>query len=135
MFGIGGSEIIVILVIALLFLGPEKLPDAAKSISKVVRDLKRSTRDIQETIEADEQIGGAIRDIKSAMRGDEPRPRPKPPRVPAALAAAAATPVPPPEPEVGPADAAAPDAAAPEGVVIKPAPGTIAKTGPAKSDG
>ena len=30
----GGSEILVILVIALLFLGPDKLPDAAKQISK-----------------------------------------------------------------------------------------------------
>lgn len=71
MFGMGGSEIIVILVVALIFLGPDKLPDAAKSISKGIRDLKRSTREIQETIEGDEMIGGAIRDLKSALRGEE----------------------------------------------------------------
>lgn len=82
MFGIGGSEILVILVIALLFLGPDKLPDAAKQISKGIRDLKRQSRILQETIENDEHIGGAIRDIKSALRGDEiaPRPQPKKPR-------------------------------------------------------
>jgi Sec-independent protein translocase protein TatA len=30
MFGMGGTEILVILIVALLFLGPDKLPDAAK---------------------------------------------------------------------------------------------------------
>ena len=67
----GGSEILVILIVALLFLGPDKLPDAAKTISKTVRDLKKQTRVLQETIENDEHIGGAIRDLKSALRGDE----------------------------------------------------------------
>jgi len=73
MFGIGGSEILVILVIALLFLGPDKLPDAAKTISKGIRDLKKQSRALQQQIESDEKIGGAIRDLKSALRGeDEP---------------------------------------------------------------
>ena len=67
----GGSEILVILIVALLFLGPDKLPDAAKQISKGIRDLKKQTRVLQETIENDEHIGGAIRDLKSALRGDE----------------------------------------------------------------
>src|SRR5678815_2416179 len=80
MFGIGGSEILVILVIALLFLGPDKLPDAARTISKGIRDIKKQSRVLQRTIEDDEHIGGAIRDLRSALRGeDEPyRPPPKP---------------------------------------------------------
>lgn len=76
MFGIGGSEILVILVIALLFLGPDKLPDAAKTISKGIRDLKKQSRALQNQIESDEQIGGAIRDLKSALRGEDPPARP-----------------------------------------------------------
>jgi sec-independent protein translocase protein TatB len=80
MFGMGGTEILVILIVALLFLGPDKLPDAAKSISKGIRDLRKQTREFQETIENDERIGGAIRDIKSALNGEDPRPRIRPPR-------------------------------------------------------
>jgi sec-independent protein translocase protein TatB len=75
-FGIGGSEILVILVIALLFLGPDKLPEAAKQISKGIRDLKKQGRILTQTIENDETIGGALRDIKSALRGDEIADRP-----------------------------------------------------------
>jgi sec-independent protein translocase protein TatB len=81
-FGIGGSEILVILVIALLFLGPDKLPEAAKTISKTVRDLKKQGRILQQTIENDEHIGGAIRDLKSALRGDEIVTRPPPKKLP-----------------------------------------------------
>jgi sec-independent protein translocase protein TatB len=73
MFGMGGSEILLILIIALLCLGPDKLPDAATKISKGIRDLKRHGRVLQRTIEDDEHIGGAIKDLKSALRGDEIR--------------------------------------------------------------
>jgi Tat protein translocase TatB subunit len=76
MFGIGGSEILVILVIALLFLGPDKLPEAAKTISKGIRDLKKQSRALQQQIEGDEKIGGAIRDLKSALRGEDAPVRP-----------------------------------------------------------
>ena len=70
MFGMGGTEILVILIVALLFLGPEKLPDAATKISKGIREMRKQTRDVTQTIENDTQIGGAIRDLKSALRGD-----------------------------------------------------------------
>jgi sec-independent protein translocase protein TatB len=76
MFGIGGSEIVIIAIIALIFLGPDKLPEATKKISRGIRELKRGSRTLQQTIENDEHIGGAIRDLRSALRGEEPAARP-----------------------------------------------------------
>jgi sec-independent protein translocase protein TatB len=71
MFGMGLGEIIVIVIVALLFIGPEKLPEAAKSISKGIRDLRKQTRELRDTIEEDTEFGGAIRDLQSALRGDD----------------------------------------------------------------
>lgn len=150
-FGIGGSEIIVILVIALLFLGPDKLPDAAKTISKGIRDLKKQSRALQQQIESDEKIGGAIRDLKSALRGEDfptrPPVRVEPPKEQAALAAPAdgADPADPAASTEASAEAPAHVLTLPEtageadpdvkdettldeiGSLIKPAPGTVAK--------
>lgn len=85
MFGMGGTEILVILIVALLFLGPDKLPEAAKQISKGIRDIKKQSRVLQRTIEDDEHIGGAIRDLKSALRGEDEPVRPKPLKPPKQL--------------------------------------------------
>ncbi len=43
MFGIGGSEFVIIALLALFIFGPERLPGAAKSAAKVLRDVRRWT--------------------------------------------------------------------------------------------
>ena len=73
MFGMGGTEILVILVVAMIFLGPDKLPEAAAKLSKGIRDIRKQQRELTQTIENDTEIGGAIRELKSALRGDEIR--------------------------------------------------------------
>ncbi len=47
MFGIGMTEMVVILGVALLVFGPQKLPEIAKQISKVVRDLRAASDDLR----------------------------------------------------------------------------------------
>jgi len=127
MFGMGGTEILVILIVALLFLGPDKLPEAAKKISQGIRDIKKQSRVLQQTIEDDEHIGGAIRDLKSALRGDEEPIRPKPIKPPIkAIEAVVALP----EPGT-PEHAATIDPLAPPVIADAPAPGEHSILGPA----
>lgn len=113
MFGMGGTEILVILIVALLFLGPDKLPEAAKTISKGIRDIKKQSRVLQRTIEDDEHIGGAIRDLRSALRGeDEPyRPPAKTPKELDSTTSATTSEVVPGEPAAPTPDALSTDAA------------------------
>jgi len=47
MFGLGWTEILVILAIALLVLGPTKLPEIAKGLGKGLRDFRRAVNSIE----------------------------------------------------------------------------------------
>ncbi len=49
MFNIGPGELIVILILALVLLGPDKLPGVARSVGKGMRELRRATEDIRTT--------------------------------------------------------------------------------------
>ena len=107
MFGMGMGELIVVLVVALLFLGPSKLPEAAKAIGKGIRELRKHTQDLQTTIEQDEELGETVRELKSALRGEDLPARAAP--VTSAPAAVAAAPTPAPDPAADPASAPASD--------------------------
>lgn len=50
MFNLGFSELLIIGVIALLFIGPKELPEIAKVIGRMLNELKRATGDLQSTI-------------------------------------------------------------------------------------
>lgn len=51
MFGsIGIPELLIIFVVALVVIGPKRLPDIAKTLGKALRDFKRATSDFQDSI-------------------------------------------------------------------------------------
>lgn len=50
MFGLGISEIIMILGVALLVLGPEKLPELARTIGKTMAELRRTMDEVRREV-------------------------------------------------------------------------------------
>ena len=51
MFDIGLPELLVIVVIALIVFGPNKLPELAKSLGKAMREFKKATEEMKESFQ------------------------------------------------------------------------------------
>jgi Tat protein translocase TatB subunit len=71
MFGLGMGELLVILAIALIFLGPKRLPDVATSLGKAIRSFRKATKDLTNQLEIDDEVKQPLRELQSALR-DEP---------------------------------------------------------------
>jgi sec-independent protein translocase protein TatB len=143
MFGMGMGELLLILVVALLVVGPDKLPQAAKAIGKGIRDFRRHSQELQSTLEQDEKLGEAVRELRSALRDDPLRPlrtpfsSTPPPRPPTPALDPAATPAVDPAATASTTAAAASTASAaaastapasePQPPTIVPAAGAVAK--------
>ena len=70
MFGIGPEELVLVLLLALLVLGPERLPKVARDVGRVVGDLRRTSDELRdEFLNADKYL--------------ESTPKPAPPATPA----------------------------------------------------
>lgn len=51
MFGVGGPELLIICVVALIVIGPKKLPEMLRSLGKGVAEFKRVGNDVKTTLD------------------------------------------------------------------------------------
>ncbi len=56
MFGVGTSELLVIFLVALLVIGPSKLPDIAKALGKALAEFRRVSSDVQRQLDLEVQL-------------------------------------------------------------------------------
>jgi len=70
MFGtLGGPELFLIFVVALIVFGPRKLPDIGKSLGKMMSEFRRASNDFKSTIETEVES----EKIRESMRIEPPR--------------------------------------------------------------
>lgn len=65
MFGLGMPEILLILAVALIVIGPKKLPDLAKSLGRAIGEFRKATTDLKESLTVDTEI----QEIKTSIKG------------------------------------------------------------------
>ena len=75
---IGGWEILLILIIALIIWGPDKLPEIARTIGKVVRTLRKASFDLTNVVtrEIEETSRQAKPENSSESKEEKPPPHP-----------------------------------------------------------
>ncbi len=68
MFNIGLPELLIIVAIALIVFGPNKLPELAKAFGKAMREFKKATEEMKESFEAETRD---LEEIKHTLSGDK----------------------------------------------------------------
>lgn len=86
MFNVGGGEVLVILLIALIVLGPDKLPDAARQAGKYLGDFRRMSNGFQRELRDAMDLGDLMGTTKPTSAGG---PTPQPSAAPAGATSAA----------------------------------------------
>lgn len=67
MFNIGLPELLIIVAIALIVFGPNKLPELAKALGRAMREFRKATEEVKESFEAETRD---LEEIKQTISGN-----------------------------------------------------------------
>ena len=73
MFGIGTSEILIVLLIALIVLGPKEIPKVARTMGRIMNNLQKAKEDLRHAIDVEieqNQDGDKAQNSKNADRSE-----------------------------------------------------------------
>ena len=71
MFGIGGGELVLILIVALIVVGPKNLPTALRAIGKAIGELRRASSTLREEVGFDQVVDEVARPLREGIAGIE----------------------------------------------------------------
>lgn len=76
MFSLGFGEIVLLAFIALVFIGPEQLPEVAKAVARLINEWKRASSDLTGTITKNirEDVVNRIEETRESFAQNEPVP-------------------------------------------------------------
>ena len=69
MFGIGMPELIIIFVIALIIIGPKKLPDLARALGKGMAEFRKATNEIKSNLNMGDDLKGIEEELADSVSG------------------------------------------------------------------
>ena len=73
MFGIGMTEMMVIAIIALIFIGPDQIPEVARTVGRLLNDIRRSTDDLKRDFQEKSGLPRDLNDWVAQPRRIAPR--------------------------------------------------------------
>ena len=71
MFGLGFGELLVIFLIALIFIGPKKLPELAKGLGKGIREFQNAAKGFSDQIQNGDETASTPKQVADASQQEE----------------------------------------------------------------
>ena len=71
-FGVGPIELIIVLLVAFIFLGPERMIDAARLLGRLTREVRRMTAEVREMVDIDELTNPRPKDQEKKVEVNDP---------------------------------------------------------------